>query len=408
MRDAIVITGVGVLTSIGSSRQGFWEQLIAGTSGVAPITAFDASGYATRIGSEVRDFDPTRWMPAKVAKRMGRNSQLAVAAATDAVRDAGLDLRSLEGDRVGCAIGTAAGDYPGLEDNHADFLQRGAKGVSPFCVPKVIPNMPAGNVAIALGIHGPNFAPVSACATGAHAIGAAADLLRLGRADVMLAGGVEATMTAFVLSGYMAMGALSQQNEAPTRASRPFDQGRDGFVIGEGAAVLVLERLSDARARGARPIAEIAGFGMTADGHGIAAPDPSGTWAARAMQAAMRDAELSPEDIGYINAHGTSTPANDRTEAKAIRSIFRVPPPVSSIKSMIGHTLGAAGAIEAAATALMLAEGRIAPTINHDTPDPECDLDVVPNNAREGRMQAALSNSFGFGGQNGVLAFRRV
>ena len=408
MHDPIVVTGIGILTSVGSGRSEFWDRLIAGTSGIGPITGFDASSFATRIGSEIRDFDAAQWMPAKVAKRMGRNSQLAIAAATQAVRDAGLDLTAVPRDRIGCAIGTAAGDYPGLEENHAEFVHRGAKGVSPFTVPKVIPNMPAGNVAIALGIHGPNLAPISACATGTHAIGVAVDMLRLRRADVMLAGGVEATMTPFVLSGYMAMGALSANNANPTRASRPFDKHRDGFVMGEGVAVLVLERLSDARARGASPIAEVAGFGLSADAHGIAQPDPNGTWAARAMHDALRDAELAPEDVQYINAHGTSTPANDRTETCAIRRVFADPPAVSSIKSMLGHTLGAAGAIEAAATALTIANGVIPPTINYETPDPECDLDVVPNTARHAPVRAALSNSFGFGGQNGVLAFKRV
>lgn len=408
MHDPVVVTGIGVLTSIGSGRAAFWDRLTAGVSGTAPIRGFDASSFGTRIGSEIANFDPTEWMPPKVAKRMGRNSQLAIAAATQAVRDAGLDLDSVSRDRIGCAIGTAAGDYPGLEENHAEFVHRGAKGVSPFCVPKVIPNMPAGNVAIALGVHGPNLAPISACATGTHAIGVAMDMLRLRRADVMLAGGVEATMTPFVLSGYMAMGALSSRNDEPSRASRPFDKHRDGFVMGEGAAVLVLERLSDAKARGATPIAEVAGFGLTADAHGIAQPDPSGMWAARAMQEALRDAALAPDDVQYINAHGTSTPANDRTETSAIRKIFPVPPAVSSIKSMIGHTLGAAGAIEAAATALAIQCGIIPPTINYETPDPECDLDVVPNSARRVPVHAAISNSFGFGGQNGVLAFKRV
>ena len=406
--DAVVVTGIGILTSVGSTRPAFWEALCAGRSGVAPIRAFDTSAFATRIGSELPEFDPTQWMPAKTAKRMGRNSQLAVAAALDAVRDAGVDLSTLDRGRVGCVIGTAAGDYPGMEENFAEFEVRGPKGVSPFCVPKVIPNMPAGNAAIALGVHGPTFAPISACATGAHAIGLSLDLLRAGRADVVLAGGVEATMTGFVLAGYQAMGALSQRNGEPTRASRPFDRDRDGFVMGEGAAVLVLERRSDARARGAVPLAEVAGFGMTADAHGIAQPDPDGRWSGEAMRLALRDADLAPNDIGYINAHGTSTPANDRTETAAIRRLFPVPPPVSSIKSMIGHTLGAAGAIEAAATALALHHGVLPPTINYETPDPECDLDVIPTNAREGRVHAALSNSFGFGGQNGVLAFRRV
>ncbi|MBK6843187.1 MAG: beta-ketoacyl-ACP synthase II [Gemmatimonadetes bacterium] len=405
----IVVTGIGVVTSIGSTRESFWRALTAGVSGVAPIAAFDASQYQTQIGSEVRDFDPQAYMTRKLAGRMGRNSQMAVAAAMGAVKDAGLDLASMDSARVGCCVGTAAGDFNELEENHAGFLQRGPKAISPFCVPKVIPNMPAGNVAIALGIHGPNFAALSACATGAHSIGMALLLLRAGQADVMLAGGVESTITPFVLNGYSAMGALSKRNDVPAKASRPFDKTRDGFVMGEGAGVLVLETLAHARARGAEPIAEVAGFGMTADAFGLAQPDPEATWTTRAMELALRDAGMSTGDVQYINAHGTSTPANDRSEAKAIGRVFgETPPLVSSIKSMIGHTLGAAGAIEAAATALTIKHGVIPPTINYEVPDEEIALDVVPNVARAVRVDGALSNSFGFGGQNGVLAFRRV
>ena len=405
----IVVTGIGVVTSIGSTRESFWRALTAGVSGVAPIAAFDASQYQTQIGSEVRDFDPQAYMTRKLAGRMGRNSQMAVAAAMGAVKDAGLDLASMDSARVGCCVGTAAGDFNELEENHAGFLQRGPKAISPFCVPKVIPNMPAGNVAIALGIHGPNFATLSACATGAHSIGMALLLLRTGQADVMLAGGVESTITPFVLNGYSAMGALSKRNDVPAKASRPFDKTRDGFVMGEGAGVLVLETLAHARARGAEPIAEVAGFGMTADAFGLAQPDPEATWTTRAMELALRDAGMSTGDVQYINAHGTSTPANDRSEAKAIGRVFgETPPLVSSIKSMIGHTLGAAGAIEAAATVLTIKHGVIPPTINYEVPDEEIALDVVPNVARAVRVDGALSNSFGFGGQNGVLAFRRV
>ena len=405
----IVVTGIGVVTSIGSTRESFWRALTAGVSGVAPIAAFDASQYQTQIGSEVRDFDPQAYMTRKLAGRMGRNSQMAVAAAMGAVKDAGLDLASMDSARVGCCVGTAAGDFNELEENHAGFLQRGPKAISPFCVPKVIPNMPAGNVAIALGIHGPNFAALSACATGAHSIGMALLLLRTGQADVMLAGGVESTITPFVLNGYSAMGALSKRNDVPAKASRPFDKTRDGFVMGEGAGVLVLETLAHARARGAEPIAEVAGFGMTADAFGLAQPDPEATWTTRAMELALRDAGMSTGDVQYINAHGTSTPANDRSEAKAIGRVFgETPPLVSSIKSMIGHTLGAAGAIEAAATALTIKHGVIPPTINYEVPDEEIALDVVPNVARAVRVDGALSNSLGFGGQYGVLAFRRV
>ncbi|GMV10864.1 MAG: 3-oxoacyl-[acyl-carrier-protein] synthase 2 [Gemmatimonadota bacterium] len=409
MKPRIVVTGIGVVTPIGSGREAFWSALTAGVSGGGTISAFDASPYATQIAAECRDFDPMAYMHRKLAGRMGRNSQMAVAAAMQAVQDAGLDLAGMDTARVGCCVGAAAGDFNTLEENHVEFLDRGAKAISPFCVPKVIPNMPAGNVAIALGIHGPNFAALSACATGAHSIGMALLLLRAGQADVMLAGGVESTITPFVLNGYVAMGALSKRNDAPARASRPFDKTRDGFVMGEGAGVLVLETLEHARARGAEPIAEVAGFGATADGFGLAQPDPEAAWTAKAMELALRDAGMSASDVQYINAHGTSTPANDRSETKAILNVFGdVPPLVSSNKSMIGHTLGAAGAIEAAATALTVKHGVIPPTINFEVPDEEIPLDVVPNVARSVRVEAALSNSFGFGGQNGVLAFRKV
>lgn len=408
-RTRVVVTGIGVVTSIGSTRETFWNALVNGVSGIAPIGAFDPAPYEARIASEVPGFDATQYMSSKLAKRMARNSQMAVAAAREAVRDAGLDLANEPPMRVGCCVGTAAGDYNELEEQHAGFLARGQRAVSPFCVPKVIPNMPTSNVAIALEVHGPNFAAVSACATGAHSIGIALTMLRAGQADVMLAGGTESTITPFVLSGYLSMGALStKRNDSPTTASRPFDRERDGFVMGEGAGVLVLETWEHARARGAEVIAELAGFGMTSDAHGIAQPDPSGQWAAAAMQMALDDARLSPATVGYINAHGTSTPANDRTESTAIARVFGAPPPVSSIKSMIGHTLGAAGAIEAAATALAVRHGVLPPTINYTTPDPDCPLDVVPNEARAVPLAAAISNSFGFGGQNGVLAFTRV
>ena len=404
----VVITGIGVISSIGSSRHDFWSALTNGVSGIQPIGAFDATPYATRIASEVRGFDPLAYLPRKLAKRMARNSQMAVGAAMDAVKDAGLDLANEPPLRVGCCVGTAAGDYNELEEQHQGFLARGPRAISPFCVPMVIPNMPASNVAIALELHGPNFAAVSACATGAHSIGMALAILRAGQADVMLAGGVESTITPFVLNGYSAMGALSRRNDDPTHASRPFDRDRDGFVMGEGAAVLVLETWEHARARGAEPIAELAGFGMTSDAFSLAQPNPDGKWAAAAMTMALSDAGLNASDVHYINAHGTSTKANDATESRAILTAFPTPPAVSSIKSMVGHTLGAAGAIAAAATALTIKHGVVPPTINFETPDEECPLDVVPNTAREMRVDAAISNSFGFGGQNGVLAFRRA
>lgn len=406
---SIVISGIGVVSPIGSGREEFWKALLAGTPGGALISAFDATAYVTQIAAECRDFDPLVWMDRKLARRMGRNSQMAVVAAMQAVKDAGLDIAAMDRARVGCLVGSAAGDFNTLEENYDEFRERGAKAISPFTVPKVIPNMPAGNVAIALGINGPNFAPLSACATGAHAIGMALLMLRTGAADVILAGGTESTITPFVLNGYTAMGALSKRNDSPVTASRPFDKTRDGFLMGEGAGVVVMETLEHAKARGAEPICEVAGFGATADAFGLAQPDPEATWTTRAMQVALNDAGLSPADVQYVNAHGTSTPANDRSEAMAIRRVFgETLPLVSSIKSMIGHTLGAAGAIETAATALAIRYGIVPPTINYTTPDEEIELDVVPNEARRARVDAALSNSFGFGGQNGVVALKRV
>lgn len=407
--NAVVVSGIGVFTSLGCSRADFWQKLIAGQSGVRRIQAFDPAGHLSQIASEVRGFDPEDYLSRKQARRMARVSQLAASAALEAVRDAGLDLEQEDPVRVGCVIGSAAGDYSFLEEQHRRFLERGPGSVNPLAVPKIIPNMPAANAAIVLGVMGPNLGPCAACATGAYALGVGLDLLRQGRADVLLAGGAESTITPLVVDAYGCMSVLSRQNDAPEHASRPFDAERDGFVIGEGAGVLALETLKHARHRGADPVAVLAGCGMTSDAHNIALPAPDGRWAAAAMEQALADAKLAPEEVEYINAHGTSTVANDRIEALAIHRLFgerRVP--VSSSKSMIGHTLGAAGAIEAAATALAVHDGVLPPTINYAHPDPECDLDVVPNAAREASVGAALSNAFGFGGQNAVLAFRRI
>jgi len=405
---AAVVTGIGLCTPLGCTRGDVWRNLLAGVSGVRRIQAFDPAGHLSQIAAEVRDFDPERYLPRKQARRMARVSQLAAAAAVEAARDAGLELDREDPARIGCVIGSAAGDYTHLEEQHGRFLANGPGSVNPLSVPRIIPNMPAANAAMVLGIHGPNLGPCAACATGACALGVALDMLRAGRADIVLAGGAESTITPLVLDGYGCMGVLSRRNDAPERASRPFDADRDGFVIAEGAGVLVLETAAHARQRAAAPLAVLAGCGMTADGYSVALPEPDGRWAAAAMEQALAEARLTPEEIGYINAHGTSTPANDRVEAMAIHRVFgsrRVP--VSSSKSMLGHTLGAAGAIEAAVTVLALHHGVLPPTINYEKPDPECDLDVVPNEAREARIAAAMSNAFGFGGQNAVTVFRR-
>jgi len=407
----VAVTGIGMFTSIGCKKNSFWDSLVAGVSGVKPISAFDASQHKSRIASEVLSFRPESVLTHKQIRRMARVSQLAVCAAFEAVRDAGLDLNKENVSRIGCVLGSAAGDYTNLEEQYVRFWEKGPGSVNALTIPKVIPNMPACNVAISLGILGPNLGVSTACATGSHAIGMALGILRQGWADVVLAGGAESTITPFVVDGYSSMGVLSQRNDDPGRASRPFDLDRDGFVIGEGAGVLVLETVEHARKRGAEILALLGGFGMSCDGYSIAIPEPDGRAAAAAMEQAAKDAKLDLADIGHINAHGTSTKVNDRVESNAIKRAFgayasRVQ--VSSNKSMIGHTLGAAGAIEAAATVLTLYHGIIPPTINYETRDPECDLNIVANEAREISVKAAMSNSFGFGGQNGVVVFTKA
>jgi 3-oxoacyl-[acyl-carrier-protein] synthase II len=405
---AVAITGIGVFTSIGCNRVDFWNSLITGKSGIKRIQAFDPQAHKSRIGSEISSYNPENYFDRKESRKMARVSQLASSAAIEAVKDACLDLNNEDRTRIGCIIGSAAGDYTHLEDQLIRFLKMGPGSINPLTVPRIIPNMPTCNAAMVLGIHGPNLGVCAACTTGTHSIGIALALLRGGLADVILAGGAESTMTAMVLDAYASMGVLSTFNENPEMASRPFDLNRDGFVMGEGACVLVLETLEHAQKRGTKPLALLSGFGMTSDAYAIAAPEPTGVWAAAAMQLAVKDAGLDPLDIGYINAHGTSTRINDKTETLAIQLAFKNRIiPVSSNKSMIGHTLGAAGAIEAAATVLAVHYGILPPTINFETKDPECDLDVIPNKARAVNIEAAISNSFGFGGQNGVLVFSK-
>ena len=405
---AVVVTGIGVFTSIGSNRTDFWNSLITGKSGIQRTQAFNPDGHKSQIASEVLSYNPEDYFDRKESRKMSRVSQLASSAAIEAVKDAGLNLDNEDRSRIGCVIGSAAGDINHLEDQYIRFLKMGPGSVNPLTVPRAIANMPVCNAAMVLGIHGPNLGISAACTTGTHSIGIALGLLRGGMADVILAGGAESTITPYVFDAYASMGVLSTSNERPENASRPFDLNRDGFVMGEGACVLVLETLEHAEKRNALPLAFLSGFGMTSDAYAIAAPEPNGFWAAAAMQLAVKDAGIQPEDIGYINAHGTSTIVNDKTETLAIQKAFNAKNiPVSSIKSMIGHTLGAAGAIEAAATILAVHHGILPPTINYEIKDPECDLDVVPNQARDAKIGAAVSNSFGFGGQNGVLVFTK-
>jgi 3-oxoacyl-[acyl-carrier-protein] synthase II len=407
-KKAVVVTGIGVLTSIGSNRNDFWNSLIEGKSGIKKIQSFDPVGHKSQIASELLTYKPEDYFDRKEKRKMARVSQLATSAAIEAVKDAGLDLDNEDRSRIGCVIGVGGADYTHFEEQHIRFLKMGPGTVNPLTVPRIIPNMPVSSAAIHLGIHGPTFGVSAACTTGTHTIGIALGMLRAGMADVILAGGAESALTPLVIDAYGSMGVLSTvNNDNPELASRPFDRNRDGFVIAEGASVLVLETLEHAEKRGAKPLAFLSGFGMTSDAHGIAAPEPNGTWATAAMVNAVKDADLSLDDIGYVNAHGTSTKMNDKTETVAIQKAFNNRNiPVSSIKSMIGHALGAAGAIEAAATVLALHYGVLPPTINYETKDPECNIDVVPNVARKVDVKAAISNSFGFGGQNGVLAFK--
>ena len=406
---SVLVTGIGIYTSIGSTREEFWASLIEGKSGIKRIQAFDPSGNKSQIASEVPSFSTDNYMEPKQARKMVRASQMAVCAGIDAVRDAGLDLEKVNRARIGCIIGTGAGGSTLIEEQITEFQSKGPGSINPLTVPRAIHNMPSSNTAMILGIHGPSFGISGACTTGTHSIGLALSVMREGRADVMLAGGCESAISSFSVDCYDVMGVLSRNNDEPSKASRPFDLNRTGFVIAEGAAVLLLETEEHARQRGAVPLAVLRGFGMTTDAYSIAAPEPDGTWAAAAMVEALRDAGLAPEDIGYINAHGTSTKPNDRIETMAIKKALKTSKiPVSSNKSMIGHGLGAAGAIEAAATVLSVHHGILPPTINYETPDPDCDLDYIPNVAREVKIKAALSNSFGFGGQNGTLAFCRI
>jgi 3-oxoacyl-[acyl-carrier-protein] synthase II len=406
----VVITGLGAVTPLGLDVESTWGAIRAGRSGIGPITLFDPAGFDTRIAAEVPEFDPTRWMERKEARRMDRFCQLAVAAAIQAFGDSALSPTEETRAQVGVLIGSGIGGIRTLEEQVQVLLERGPDRVSPFLIPMLIQDMASGLTSILLGLGGPNSCVVTACATGTNAIGDAAAIIRRGDALAMLAGGAEAPITPIGVAGFCAMKAMSTRNDAPERASRPFDAERDGFVMGEGAAVLVLEQEEFALARGASILGEIAGYGMSADAYHMTHPAPGGSGAARAMQRALATAGLQPEQIDYVNAHGTSTGPNDKYETMALKAVlgddaYRIP--ISSTKSMTGHLLGAAGAVEAMICLLAMRDGIIPPTINYEYPDPECDLDYVPNQAREGRIRTAISNSFGFGGHNATLVIRR-
>ena len=406
----VVITGLGAVTPIGNSVSAYWSGLTKASNGVAPITLFDASRHACRFAAEVKDFDPIGVLDPKEAKRWDRFCQFGVVAAKEALAESGLEINDSNRQRIGVIIGSGVGGLLTMETQAHVLEGKGPGRVSPFTVPMMIPNMATGLAAIALGAQGPSSAVATACAAGSNAIGDAFRLLQQGHADVMICGGAESAITPLGVAGFASAKALSFRNDDPATASRPFDAERDGFVIGEGAGVLVLESLEHAQGRGAQILGEVIGYAMTCDAHHITSPIPGGTGGARAMSLAIADAGLEPEDIDYVNAHGTSTPANDSNETSAIKTALgdrAKQIPVSSTKSMTGHLLGGSGGIEAVAAVLALRHGVIPPTINHQNPDPSCDLDIVPNQAREQIISTALSNSFGFGGHNVCLAFRR-
>jgi len=409
-RARVVITGLGAITPLGNTAEEFWQNLLAGKSGVGPVTLFDASSFKTRIAAEVKNFDATSYVDAKDARRMGRATLFALAAARDALRDAGLGEHFDDSDRVGVVLGTGLGGFAEAIKEHHEFARQGTGRVSPFLAAIILPNMPAFFVAKHYRAHGFNSTVVTTCAAGTDAIGISTEAIRRGDADVMLAGGTDAIISDIIFVAFGAMRALSTRNDEPTRASRPFDKDRDGLVIGEGAAVVVLEKLEHARARGARIYAEVIGYAVNSDGYHFVAPDPQGTGAIRAMRAALANARITTEQVDYINAHATATPLNDPIETLAIKTVFgerayRIP--ISATKSMVGHAMGASGAMEAVVSTLTLRDQKIHPTANLDTPDPACDLDYVPNVARAAFINIVLSNSFGFGGQNACLVLSK-
>jgi 3-oxoacyl-[acyl-carrier-protein] synthase II len=414
MNRRVAVTGVGLVTPLGVGTEETWSALIEGRSGIGPITRFDAAAFSVRIAGEVKGFEPTKWMSGREARTVMADPfvQYAVAAGAMAVADAGLKIEGELAERTGCFVGSGMGGLTTVEATHKELMAKGPRhGISPFFVPQLIINLAAGQLSIRLGAKGPNYSQVSACASGAHAIGDAFRLIQHDEADVMVCGGTEAVITPLAVGGFAAMRALSTNNDEPAQASRPFDRDRDGFVMAEGAGILVLEAWEHAQHRGARILAEVEGYGANADAHHTTAPAPNGEGAQRCMRRAIQDARLEPEDIDYVNAHGTSTKLNDALETLAVKKVFGDHARklmMSSTKSMTGHLLGAAGGVEAAFTVLGLARSQVPPTINYMTPDPECDLDYVPNAARDARLRHAISNSFGFGGTNACLVFGAV
>ncbi|MBX9606388.1 MAG: beta-ketoacyl-ACP synthase II [Gammaproteobacteria bacterium] len=410
MAQRVVVTGLGLVAPNGNTVAASWQNTVNGVSGIGPIESFDASGFASRIAGEIKNFDITKFIPAKEARKMDPFIHYGLAAAIEAIEDSGIVVTEANAKRIGTIIGSGIGGLPGIEKGYQSFLDGGPRRISPFFVPSNIINMVAGNLSIKYGLKGPNYAIVSACSTGAHSIGLAARTIERGEQDVIIAGGAEFATCPTGIGGFASAKALSTRNDDPTRASRPWDAERDGFVLSDGAGVVVLESLDHARARGARIYAELVGFGINSDAYHMTAPSPNGEGAADCMALALADAKLNPEDVDYINAHGTSTPAGDKAETDAVKRLFKehaYKVAMSSTKSMVGHMLGAAGGAEAVYSILALRDQVAPPTINLTNPDPECDLDYVPNVARPMNIRVALSNSFGFGGTNGTLVFRR-
>lgn len=410
MRKRVVVTGLGCVSPVGNNVNDTWQALLAGKSGAAPITAFDASAHKTKFAAEVKGFDPVALFGTRDARKMDRFSQFATAATLEAMEQAGLKVDESNRDRVGILIGTGIGGIITLLEQYEVLRERGPERVSPFLIPMMISDNAAGNIAIRIGARGPNMALATACASGTNALGEAAEMIRRGSADVMIAGGAEAAITALSMAGMNVMTALSTRNDDPQTASRPFDKNRDGFLMGEGAGILILESLEYAQARGAKILCEFSGYGTTDDAHHISAPAENGAGAAISMSLALQNADLKPEDVSYINAHGTSTYLNDKSETAAIKTVFGEQAykiPVSSTKSMTGHLLGASGALEGVISAMAIMNNILPPTINYETPDPVCDLDYVPNQPRKAEPNYVMSNSFGFGGHNATLILGR-
>jgi 3-oxoacyl-[acyl-carrier-protein] synthase II len=410
MRRRVVVTGLGVVTAIGNDVPSTWAALMRGDSGAAPIKRFDAENFPVKFACEVKNFDPLSFLDKKEARRMGQFTHFALAASDEAMKHSGLVIDESNADMVGTYISSGIGDFWAIEREHEKLLKSGPDRVSPFFIVSSIVNLAAGNVSIRHGAKGPNSATATACSAGAHAIGDSFRMIERGDADAMICGGAESAITPMSVAGFASMRALSTRNDDPIRASRPFDLERDGFVIGEGAGILILEELEFAKARGANILAEIVGYGMSGDAFHVTMPDETGSGAIRVMERALKDAGVTPDQIGYINAHGTSTPYNDKFETLAIKKVFGEQAykiPVSSTKSMTGHALGAAGGLEAVFSVLSITENRLPPTINYEFPDPDCDLDYIPNEVRDANVEYVLSNNFGFGGTNACLLFKR-